>query len=72
MSNPPEFLTTEQLAERWGISPRTLEARRARGDGPQWTRIGRGPRALVRYRLSAVLEYELTNTTGEPHARSHP
>ena len=72
MSNPPEFLTTEQLAERWGISPRTLEARRARGDGPQFVRIGRGRKALVRYRLSAILEYELTNTTGEPHARSHP
>ncbi len=71
--NPPEFLTTEQLAERWGISPRTLEYRRARGDGPQFVRIGRGRKALVRYRLSAILEYEVTNTTtGESHARSHP
>ena len=69
---PPEFLTTDQLAERWSISPRTLESRRADGSGPQFVRIGRGKKALVRYRLSAILEYEVTHTTGEPHASSHP
>lgn len=47
-------LTQGQLAHRWCISHKTLEANRLKGVGVPWIKIGR----LVRYRLSDVLAYE--------------
>jgi hypothetical protein len=32
---------TEELAERWGLSPVTLKAWRSRGQGPRYIKIGR-------------------------------
>lgn len=47
-------LNERQLAERWGVSVRTLQAARVKGSGVPFVRIGRS----VRYRLEDVLAYE--------------
>src|ERR1700676_2610587 len=47
-------LNEKQLAERWGVSIRTLQAARVKGGGVPFVRIGRS----VRYRLEDVLAYE--------------
>ena len=47
-------LNEKQLAERWGVSVRTLQAARIKGSGAPFIRIGRS----VRYRLEDVLAYE--------------
>ena len=52
------------LARRWGISPRTLEQWRWRGEGPQFLKIG----SAVRYRLEDIEAYEqqhLLSNTGQ-------
>lgn len=48
------FLTRAELARRWGISVRTLEAWGREGTGPEFRRFGR--RAM--YRLSDVVAHE--------------
>ncbi len=40
------MLTTRELAEELGISPRTIEAWRVTGEGPLFVRLSR---SLVRY-----------------------
>lgn len=47
-------LTEKQLAERWQISVRTLQANRVKGTGVPFVRIGRA----VRYSMDEVLAYE--------------
>lgn len=53
-------LTQDDLAERWRISPRTLEAWRWRGLGPGHVKIG----GRVRYLLDNVLAYEAAQRRG--------
>jgi predicted site-specific integrase-resolvase len=57
-------LDQNQLAERWNISPRTLEGWRSRGEGPVYLKLG----GRVSYRLEDVEKYEArrlhANTTG--------
>lgn len=63
-------LTQGQLADRWSISHKTLEANRLKGVGVPWIKIGR----LVRYRLSDVLAYEeahLSQSTSSHAAQRH-
>lgn len=47
-------LTQSELAERWHISPRTLEQWRWLGKGPRFLKIG----ARVLYDLAEVEAYE--------------
>ena len=47
-------LTQNQLAERWHMSPRTLEQWRWRGKGPKFLKIG----ARVLYDEASVIDYE--------------
>jgi hypothetical protein len=47
-------LRQKQLAERWQISPRTLEQWRWQGRGPKYLKIG----AIVVYRLEDVEAFE--------------
>lgn len=47
------LLTQKELAERWNITPRTLQLWHHAGKGPKRIGIGRGG-----YRLSDVLRYE--------------
>jgi hypothetical protein len=56
------YLTTEQLAARWGISPATLKGQRTRGTGPDYYTLPRLSLASgtprVRYPLAQVLAFE--------------
>lgn len=60
------FLTTEQLAQRWGISPSTLKSQRSRGYGPIYYTASRvslpAGAARVRYPLAQVLAFEETHS----------
>ena len=57
-------LTQNELAQRWGLSPRTLEQWRWRGIGPRFLKLG----GRVAYRLVDVEEFEAArlheNTAG--------
>jgi hypothetical protein len=59
-----QHLDQKQLAERWLISPRTLEQWRWQGNGPLYLKIG----GRVVYRLSDIESFELArvhaNTIG--------
>lgn len=52
------WLSTRELAERWGISTRTLEDWRLDGTGPEWARFGQ----QVRYSDVAIHEWEQRQT----------
>lgn len=54
MSAALRHLTQRELAERWRISPRTLERWRVENKGPAWLRL---PGRVV-YREDDVLAYE--------------
>jgi excisionase family DNA binding protein len=47
------LLTPNRLADRLGISPRTLQDWRSRKVGPPWIRVGR----VIRYREEDVNEW---------------
>jgi predicted site-specific integrase-resolvase len=47
-------LNQDEVAERWGFSPRTLENWRCRGEGPRFLKIG----GKVVYRLEDVEAFE--------------
>jgi len=59
------FLTTDELAARWGLKPSSIKGQRAHGIGPAYVtapRIGLPagtPR--VRYSLAQVLAFEEAN-----------
>lgn len=49
------FLTERQLAQRWGVSVKTLQANRLKGSPPPFVKIG----AAVRYAIADIAAYEL-------------
>ena len=51
---PRLFLTQDELAERWRMSPRSLERWRCDGYGPDWLRM----RGRVLYRIEDILAFE--------------
>lgn len=57
-----EFLTPDQLVDRWSkaVGRGTLANWRAQGKGPTFTKLG----SRVVYRLADVLAYEETNAAG--------
>lgn len=48
------YLREDQLAIRWGISPRTLEKWRAEARGPAYHRIG----SAILYAPQDIFDYE--------------
>jgi len=58
-------LLTQQLADRWGISPQTLENWRSQGKGPKYVKLGAGRSSPIVYRLSDVEKYERKHLKGE-------
>ena len=54
MTMPPIHLNQIELANRWKISPRTLERWRWAGQGPTFVKLG----GRVVYQLDAVETYE--------------
>lgn len=57
-----------ELADRWGISERTLERWRWLGEGPAYLKIG----GRVVYRLEDVEHYEAENLHGGAMASAAP
>lgn len=55
-ARPAARMTQSELADRWRISPRSLEKWRTLGRGPAYVKIG----GRVRYLLEDVLDYEAT------------
>ena len=58
------LLSTDEAAERWGLSPRSLEKWRLVGGGPPYRKLGR----LVRYHpsdLDSWLELQRRRSTSE-------
>lgn len=55
----PDFLSTEELARRWGIKPHTVEKYRdsKKRKGPPYVRI----EGNVRYKLTDIESYEQTH-----------
>lgn len=49
-----KLMTSDEVAERWGIKPETLKAWRHYGKGPKFVKIGRS----VRYKLSDIEAFE--------------
>ncbi|MEO1276316.1 MAG: helix-turn-helix domain-containing protein [Pseudomonadota bacterium] len=57
----PYALSQAELAERWRISPRTLERWRSNGTGPRFVCLG----GRVIYRVADVLAYEQARLVGD-------
>lgn len=53
-------ITQNELAERWRLSPRTLEKWRTLGIGPDYIKVG----GRVRYREDEILAYERERSRG--------
>ena len=56
-----QHLTTDELAKRWGLSANRLRQWRVAGMGPNFLKLGDGPKAPVRYRLEDIEEFERDN-----------
>ena len=54
MTMPPIHINQIELADRWKISPRTLERWRCAGQGPAFVKLG----GRVVYSLEAIEAYE--------------
>ena len=59
-------LNQRQLAQRLGVSQRTLEGWRYRGKGPAYLRLG----GRIAYRLTDVERFEIACLETGPRARS--
>ena len=51
-------LTTEELAERWGIHPSSIKRWRVNNKGPRYFKLGDEKSSKVLYRLNDVIRYE--------------
>ncbi len=76
--NAEKFLTPEQLAERWQITLKCLEAWRLQGKPPTYMKVQASKRALIRYPLNVpngVLDVEAqwlrTSTTDKGRSYDH-
>ncbi len=58
MAEARKYLTTKELAKRWGFGPGTLEAWRTKGIGPHFIKL----HTSVLYLLEQVQAYEAKNT----------
>lgn len=55
--NPEALLTARQVAGEWGIKEGTLEKWRFTGEGPTFIKLGKGTKAIVRYRRRDVSDF---------------
>lgn len=51
-------LTERDLAARWHLTVKAIQAKRARGGGPRYLKLG----SAVRYRLADIEAYEAAQT----------
>ena len=54
------FFTTKEVANRWRLSPRSLEGWRDKGIGPTYRVIG----SSVRYHIDDIIEFESRQKLG--------
>jgi len=54
----PFMISTEDLAERWGLAPDTVRLWRKDNVGPPWIKLTPGKTGSVRYKMSDILEWE--------------
>lgn len=60
-----QMLNEKEVAARWSISPRTLQAWRLKGGGPRFVRLGRAVRYMVQ-----ELEQWVANQTKQSTAEA--
>ena len=63
---PDEFLRQSEVAQRWGISHRTLERWRWIGQGPRFTKVG----GQVRYSVEDIEAYDIEILSGATLVRT--
>lgn len=51
-------LTTKQLADRWGLMPKTVYNWRIAKKGPPFIKVGEGRNGRVLYRLHDIEQWE--------------
>jgi hypothetical protein len=68
MNDKKRWLTTKELANRWGLATNTLEQWRGRGKGPKWIKFGKN--GAVRYGSDDADEYEKENGRGPGNGRA--
>ena len=66
--NPIRYLRQDDLAERWQISPRTLERWRWLGEGPRFLKVS----GKVLYRLADIEDYEAAHVRSRTDERAVP
>ena len=66
--NPIRYLRQDDLAERWQISPRTLERWRWSGDGPRFLKVS----GKVLYRIEDIEAYEAAHVRSRTDERAVP
>ena len=59
------LLTERQLASEWGLSHRTLQAWRQRGDGPTYVKAGRAVRYPAASAAAWLSQRQAANTAVE-------
>lgn len=59
-NNSITFLSTDELADRWPVSRRTLEGWRLRHEGPGYIKLG----SRVAYPIDEVVAYEQAHLFG--------
>jgi len=52
------MVNSSELAERWGLSPRTLANWRSQKKGPRYIKLGTETGSHVVYKLDDVIKYE--------------
>lgn len=57
-----DFLTPQELAERWSITTKTLANWRSDMKGPSYVKVGEGRGSPVIYKLKDVIAYENSHT----------
>ena len=60
-------LNQKQLAERWGVSPKTLERWRWLGQGPKFLKLG----GRIVYRLADIETYEMQQLRSRTDLPAH-
>lgn len=57
---PSNFLTTKQLAQRWGVSVAMIASARKAGHGPKFINVQLNPtkRPIVRYNIKDIEAFE--------------
>ena len=60
-----DFLTTQELATRWRLDPKTLSNWRVKRIGPPWTKLGGGRNGKVVYAIAEILVFEKGAVVGD-------